>query len=79
MTSFHELKRSGRAERSYPTYVRDRTPAWIAGLVALAAISGLFVYETGWINQKDAGMALSPAPTTALPPSGTPIPPVPKS
>ena len=40
MTSFHELERSGRAERSYPTYVRDRPPAWIAGLVALAAISG---------------------------------------
>ena len=76
MTSFHELKRSGRAERSYPTYVRDRTPAWIAGLVALAAISGLFVYEAGWITQKDAGVALSPAATTALP--DTPASPVPK-
>ena len=66
MTSFHELERSGRAERSYPTYVRDRTPAWIAGLVALAAISGFLVYEAGWITQKDAGAALSPAATTAL-------------
>ena len=72
MISFHELKRSGRAERSYPTYVRDRTPAWIAGLVALAAVSGLLVYEAGWITQKDAGAALSPAATTALPPSDTP-------
>jgi hypothetical protein len=79
MTSFYELKRSGRAERSYPTYVRDRTPAWVAGLVALAAISGLLVYEVGWLNQKDAGVALSPAPTTALPPSRTPMSPVPKS
>jgi hypothetical protein len=78
MTSFHELKRRGRAERSYPTYVRDRTPVWIVGLVALAAISGLLVYEAGWITQ-DAGVALSPAATTALPPSDTPTSPVPKS
>jgi len=76
MTSFQELERSGRAERSYPTYVRDRTPAWIAGLVALAAI--LLVYEAGWMTQKDAGVALTPAVTTALPPSGTPMSPVPK-
>ena len=78
MTSFHELKRSGRAERSYPTYVRDRPPAWIAGLVALAAISGFLVYEAGWITQKDAGAALSPAATTAFPPSDAPMSPVPK-
>ena len=70
MISFHELKRSGRAERSYPTYVRDRTPAWIAGLVALAAVSGLLVYEV--ITPKDAGVTLSSAATTALPPSDTP-------
>jgi hypothetical protein len=78
MTSFQELKRSGRAERSYPTYARDRTPAWIAGLIALAAISGLLVYEAGWITQKDAAAVLSPAATTVLPPSDTPMSPVPK-
>jgi hypothetical protein len=75
MTTFHELKRSGRAERSYPTYVKSHNiPAWIAGLVALAAICGLLVYEAGWITPKDAGVALSPA-TTALPDAtASPVP-----
>jgi hypothetical protein len=79
MTSFHELERSGRAERSYPTCVRDRTPVWIAGLVALAATLGMFAYAAGLTTRSDAGLVPNPAPTTALPPSDTPMSPVPKS
>jgi hypothetical protein len=41
MASFHELNRTERAERSYPMYVRNNTPAWIAGIViVLAAVAG---------------------------------------
>jgi hypothetical protein len=37
-----------RQGRSYPNYTRDNTPAWIAGIIALATIIGAFTYESGY-------------------------------
>ena len=36
-----------RHEHSYPMSVRNNTPAWIAGVVILGAIIGIFAYEFG--------------------------------
>jgi hypothetical protein len=37
-----------RQGRSYPSYTRDNTPAWIAGIICLATIIGGFTYESGY-------------------------------
>jgi len=79
MTSFHELKRSGLAERSYSRYPRNDSPARIAGGVALAAILAMFGYGAGWISRADWGAAPNPAEMTSLPPSGRPLSQHPKS
>ena len=34
-----------RPERGYPSDVRSKAPAWIAGIVIVAAIIGVFAYE----------------------------------
>ena len=34
-----------RPERGYPSDVRNKAPAWIAGIVIVAAIIGVFAYE----------------------------------
>ena len=37
-----------RVERSYPMSASNDTPAWIAGIIIVAAIIGLFAYGSGW-------------------------------
>jgi hypothetical protein len=38
-----------RQGRSHPIYARrDNTPTWIAGIIALATIIGVFTYESGY-------------------------------
>jgi hypothetical protein len=74
MASFHELNRTERAERSYPMYVWNTTPAWIAGIViVLAAVLGAFTYHSG-------SWGTHPSPTTTptqmtAPPPVNPAPP----
>ena len=74
MASFHELNRTERAERTYPMYVRNNTPAWIAGIVALAAIIGVFTYESGFWGTHPSPMTTpthemtAPLPVNPAPP-----------
>jgi hypothetical protein len=50
--------------RSYPMLGRDYTPAWIAGIVAVVAIVGVFTYESGyWGTHATSTHATSMTPT----------------
>jgi hypothetical protein len=56
--------------RGLPTSVRSTALAWMAGLVVLTAIAGIFSYETGaWGTRPSAPTA---GVTQPLPPPGTP-------
>ena len=63
-----------RPERGYPSDVRSKAPAWIAGIVIVAAIIGVFAYESGNSGARHAPEQthdVSPAPV----PSVVPAPP----
>ena len=49
MATFYRVDRHTnlRQERSYPIYTRDNTSTWMACIVAITAIIGVFTYETG--------------------------------
>jgi hypothetical protein len=64
-----------RQERSYPMSARDHTPAWIAGVVIVAAIIGLFAYGNGaWRTHPSVGTT-PPTHQTTAPPPVAPAPP----
>jgi hypothetical protein len=78
MASFdtNELNRTERAERSYPMSARNNAPAWIAGIVVVAAIViGAFVYETRGTHESVAPTATHEMTQTPLPPPVNPAPP----
>jgi hypothetical protein len=56
-----------RPERGYPSDVRSNAPAWIAGIVIVAAIIGVFAYESG-----NSGARNSPAQTHDVAPAPAP-------
>ena len=69
MASFHELDRTEKAERSYPIYVRNNTPVWIAGVViVLAALTGAFTYNSGYWGAHPSAMTTPTPPISATPP-----------
>jgi hypothetical protein len=63
-----------RHEHSYPMSVRNNTPAWIAGVVILGAIIGIFAYESGRGTRAGIdtaptrGVTQVPAPPASHPP-----------
>jgi hypothetical protein len=60
--------------QSYPISVPSHTTEWIAGVVILAAIIGLFFYGSGtWDTHHD--VMTSPSHETAIPPPVHPAPP----
>jgi len=74
MASFHELNRTERAERSYPMSAPNHAPAWIAGVVIVVAIFGLFSYGSGtWGTHRS--VTTTPTHEMTAPPPVTPAPP----
>ena len=63
-----------RPDRGFPTSVRTNAPAWIAGVVIVAALIGVFVYESG---NRATHPSVAPTPTHEMtaPPPVNPAPP----
>ena len=74
MASFHELNRTERAERSYPMSAPNNAPAWIAGIVIVVAIIGLFSYGSGTWGTHHS-MMTAPTHEMTTPPPVNPAPP----
>jgi hypothetical protein len=73
MAAFDREDINPQHARSYPMLGRrDYTPAWIAGIVAVVAIVGIFTYESGYWGTHATSM--SPAADTAAPPAVIPAP-----
>ena len=69
-----------RPERGYPSDVRSKAPAWIAGIVIVAAIIGVFAYESSNSGAHRAptqthDVAPAPAPSVIPAPPAAPNPP----
>jgi hypothetical protein len=56
-----------RPERGYPSDVGSKAPAWIAGIVIVAAIIGVFAYESS-----NSGAHRAPAQTHDVAPAPAP-------
>jgi len=56
-----------RPKRGYPGDIRSNAPAWIAGIVIVAAIIGVFAYESG-----NSGARHGPAQTHDVSPAPAP-------
>jgi hypothetical protein len=56
-----------RPERGYPSDIRSKAPAWIAGIVIVAAIIGVFAYESS-----NSGAHRAPAQTHDVAPAPAP-------
>jgi hypothetical protein len=54
-----------RQGRSYPSYTRDNTPAWIAGIICLATIIGGLTYESGYWGTHSRAMTTPISEVTA--------------
>jgi hypothetical protein len=79
MTSFDrdDMNTNLRPERSYPISAPNHTPAWIAGVVIVAAIIGLFAYGSGnWGTHP--GAATTPTHEMTQTPPPPPVNPAPQ-
>ena len=61
-----------RLERGYLSDIRSNAPAWIAGIVIVAAIIGVFAYESS-----NSGAHRAPAQTHDVAPAPAPVIPAP--
>jgi hypothetical protein len=57
-----------RPERGYPIEARSNVPAWIAGFVVIAALMGLFAYESGNPLARHAAVQTQDAPPVSVSP-----------
>jgi hypothetical protein len=63
-----------RPERSYPMSGSNHAPAWIAGIVVVAAIVGVFAYGSGtWSTHRS--VTTPPTHEMTQPPPVNPAPP----
>jgi hypothetical protein len=62
-----------RPDRGFPTSATSNAPAWIIGIVVVAAIIGVFAYESG--PSRAPSMAPPPPHEMTAPPPVNPAPP----